>query len=325
MRTDTNLPFDRLPLIVAIVGPTAVGKSDLAMHLAQVLPIEIVSADSRQVYRGLDVGTAKPTRDEQQQVPHHLIDVVDPREDFSVAEFQDRAYMAIDGTLSRGKLPVLVGGTGLYVNAIVDGIRLPRVAPDPVLRRDLEQVAREQGADVLHRQLAAVDACAAERIDPRNVRRVIRALEVILKSGELFSSFREPAPRYHVLQIGLTADRATLYRRIDERVDRQIDEGLVEETRHVLARGCPPSRPALGGLGYREVVAYLEGRLALQDAIERIKFETHRFVRQQYTWFRLSDPAIHWIDVSTSARDEALRLLRAHLSLVAANTISVSI
>lgn len=300
----------RRPPLIAIVGPTAVGKSDLALQLAQRLPAEIVSADSRQVYRGLDVGTAKPTREEQQRVRHHLIDVVDPEDDFSLAEFQDRAYLAIDDILRRGKLPLLVGGTGLYVRAIVEGIQLPRVPPDPVLRQQLERVASERGAAALHRRLQVVDPVAAARIDPRNVRRVIRALEVWEKSGQPFSAYDAARPRYEVLTIGLTCERAMLYRRIDERVDRQIAAGLVEETRRVLDRGCPPNRPALGGLGYREVVAYVFGRLDLATAIERIKFETHRFARQQYTWFRVDDPRIHWIAAGPAAADQAVSLIR---------------
>lgn len=296
--------------LIAIVGPTAVGKSALALAIAEKLPAEIVSADSRQVYRGLDVGTAKPSVDEQRRVPHHVIDVVDPEDDFSVAEFQDRAYLAIDDILHRGRIPLLVGGTGLYIRAVVDGIRLPRVAPDPVLRAELEADAAQHGAAWLHQRLAQVDPVAATRIDPRNVRRVIRALEVIQKSGELFSDGTRPQPRYDVLTIGVTTDRDTLYQRIDERVNLQIAEGLVEETTHVLARGCPPNRPALGGLGYREIVAYLQGRVNLATAVAQIKFATHRFARQQATWFRRDDPRIHWLMTGAEAPQKAVDLVQ---------------
>lgn len=313
-----------MPPIVAIVGPTAVGKSDLALRLADALPVEIVSADSRQVYRGLDVGTAKPTIAEQQRVPHHLIDVVDPEDDFSLAEFQDRANLAIDEVVARGKIALLVGGTGLYVRAVVEGIQLPRVAPDPDLRRDLEAFARVEGAAALHRRLQTLDPLAASRIDPRNPRRVVRAIEVVQKSGRLFSDFHDPRPRYDVLTIGLTSERAALYERIDSRVDRQIEEGLVEETERVLVRGCPPSRPALAGLGYREVVAYLDGRLDRPTAIERIKFETHRFARQQYTWFRLDDPKIRWLRGAPTDRETALKLIDRHVGRSIAADLEVS-
>lgn len=310
--------------IVAIVGPTAVGKSDLALRLADFLPVEIVSADSRQVYRGLDVGTAKPTRDEQRRVPHDLVDVVDPEDDFSLAEFQERAYLAIDTALERGNLPLLVGGTGLYVRAVVEGVRLPGVAPDPDLRRALETYADDNGIHALHRRLAALDPLAASRIDPRNIRRVVRAIEVIEKSDRLFSDFRDPQPRYDVLSLGLTRERDELYRRIDERVDRQIEDGLIEETRRVLERGCPSSRPALGGLGYREIVGYLAGRMDLSTAIERIKFETHRFARQQYSWFRLADSRIRWLDAGPTNLEDSLELIHRHLGRSIEEALEVS-
>lgn len=301
--------------LVAIVGPTAVGKSALALALAEKLPcltgvpVEIVSADSRQVYRGLDVGTAKPTAAEQARVPHHGIDLVEPGDDFSVAEFQDHAYAAIEDVLGSGGVPLLVGGTGLYVKAVVEGMRLPRVPPDGALRAELEERAHREGATTLHRRLEELDPLAAGRIDARNVRRVIRALEVTLKTGEPFSRGSDPRPRYEVLTIGVTTDRSTLYRRIDERVDRQVANGLIEETRQVLERGCSPTRPALRGFGYREIVAYLQGDLTLPSAVERYKFATHRFARQQSAWFRLDNPAIRWVDAEPPARDRALHLI----------------
>ena len=290
------------------------GKSDLALRLTEEVPAEIVSADSRQVYRGLDVGTAKPTVDEQRRVPHHLIDVVDPGDDFSLAEFQERAYLAIDAILERGRLPLLVGGTGLYVRAVVDGVQLPRVAPDPTLRAELEAYASDRGTDALHRRLATLDPLAASRIDARNLRRVVRAIEVVEKSGHRFSEYHEHHPRYDTLTFGVTRDREDLYRRIDQRVDRQIEDGLIEETRRLLDRGCPPSRPALAGLGYREMVAHLTEGLELSVAIERIKFETHRFARQQYNWFRLNDPAIEWLDASSADPDGLLTSIQRRLA-----------
>lgn len=310
--------------VVVIVGPTAVGKSALAIELAERAagelgrPGEIISADSRQVYRGLDIGTAKPTRDEQRRVPHHLLDLIGPEQDFSLAEFQDLAYAAIDDCLERGHLPLLVGGTGLYVRSVVEGLDLPRVAPDPELRARLDVIARERGASALHAQLAERDASAAAQIDPRNVRRVIRALEVILKSDRQFSARACPRPRYDTLMIGLTTDRESLYRWIDQRVDLQMAQGLLDETRTALAQGCPPDRPALNGFGYRELQAHLRGELDLATAVARYKFETHRFARQQYNWFRLNDPRIHWLESGPGAYNKARDLIRDFLAEAAA-------
>lgn len=306
--------------IVSIVGPTAVGKSALALDLAEDRGRaiggrgEIVSADSRQVYRELDIGTAKPTRDEQRRARHHVVDVVDPVEDFSLAEFQDLAYAAIDDILARDRIPYLVGGTGLYVKSVVEGLSLPRVAPDPSLRAELTAIAQREGVESLHRRLAELDPPAASRIDPRNLRRVVRAVEVIVKSGKPFSGGSIPRPRYEVLTIGLTTDRATLYRRIDERVDAQMAAGLLAETARILSRGCPSTRPALTGFGYREMQAHLRGELSLSGAVERYKFETHRFARQQATWFRHDDPRIHWILTGPTAYDEASSLVQRFLS-----------
>ncbi|HEX5418156.1 MAG TPA: tRNA (adenosine(37)-N6)-dimethylallyltransferase MiaA [Chloroflexota bacterium] len=321
------------PKLIAIVGPTAVGKSALAFSLARRgdedlgRAGEIVSADSRQVYRELDIGTAKPTVDEQRQVRHHVIDVVDPEDDFSLAEFQDLAYLASDDIIARGRLPLLVGGTGLYVRSIVEGLNLPRVAPDPELRAELEAIARDLGADALHRRLAERDPLAASRIDRRNIRRVVRALEVVLKTGRPFSDGTVPHPRYDVLTLGVKTDRATLYQTIDERVDAQLAAGLLGETQRVLARGCPPDRPALNGFGYRELQAYLRGETDLATAVERYKFETHRFARQQENWFRLTDARICWIQRGPGAYDEACRLVRRFLSSKSADradgTVSV--
>jgi tRNA dimethylallyltransferase len=302
--------------IVTLVGPTAVGKTAHAIAFAKhwesvaEQPVEIVSADSRQVYRGLDIGTAKPTPTERNGVTHHLIDLVDPEDDFTLADFQDRAHDTIDGVLSRGALPLVVGGTGLYVRAIVDGLQLPRVAPDADLRRDLEAYARQSGSDALHRRLVGVDPAAAARIDPRNVRRVIRAIEVTHLSGRPFSLGSRAQPRYAALQIGLTLEREQLYHRIDERVEAQVAAGLLEETQAALDRGCLPTRPALSGFGYRQMVDVIFGRLSLPDAVQRYKFETHRYVRQQYSWFRLADPAIKWYYATETSTDGLVRLVR---------------
>jgi len=281
--------------LVVIVGPTAVGKTRLALRLAGQLGAEIVSADSRQVYRGMDIGTDKPTAEERQRVPHHLVDIVDPDEEFTLARYQDMAYAAVEDVLARGRLPLLVGGTGLYIKAVAEGWSIPRVRPNEALRTELYREAKVEGGVALHARLRQVDPVAAEKIDPRNVRRVIRALEVYLETGRPISELqrRRPSP-YRVLQIGLTMERAALYRRIDQRVDRMIGRGLVEEVRGLVEQGCGYELPAMSGLGYRQVGCYLRGEINLEEAIRLIKRDTRRFVRQQYNWFRLDDEGIRW-------------------------------
>ncbi len=279
--------------LLVIVGPTAVGKTALALDLAQRLSGEIVSADSRQIYREMDIGTAKPTREEQSLAPHHLIDIVAPDEPYTLAQFQADAYAAIDGILARGKLPLLVGGTGLYIRAVVEGLRIPRVPPNKELRA---QLARQDRLALFER-LRELDPEAAVRIDPRNVRRTIRALEVCLTTGERFSELgRASPPPYRITQIGLTMSRPDLYARIDARVDRMMEQGLVAEVEALVKRGYSWSLPSMSGLGYREIGAYLRGEVLLDEAVVNIKRDTRDFVRRQYAWFRLKDERIQWFD-----------------------------
>ena len=274
----------------------------------------MVSADSRQIYREFDIGTAKPTLAERALVRHHLVDCVDPDSPYSLADYQSDAYRALADITARGLTPLLVGGTGLYVRAVLDGLSIPRVPPDPELRAALEQRAAREGREVLHAELARLDPGAATSIDARNVRRVVRALEVCLLTGRPFSATGSAAPPpYRVLRIGLTASRDILYRRIDSRIDAQLAAGLVDEVRRLLAAGYLTASPAMSSLGYRELAAYLRGELSLDVAAERMKFETHRYVRQQYTWFRLDSPAIHWLDIATDVVPAALALTRAWL------------
>jgi len=285
--------------LLVIVGPTAVGKSALAIRLAQEFEGEIISADSRQIYRYMDIGTAKVTPEERASVPHHLIDVVAPDEELTLAHYQRLAAEGIEEVWARGKLPILVGGTGLYVRALTEGWTVPEVPPDRALRARLEEQARREGPIALHASLAAVDPLAAQRIDPRNVRRVIRALEVYRRTGVPISAQQDKvAPSYRLLKIGLTMEREALYRRIDERVERMIAQGLEAEVRGLVARGYGCELPSMSGLGYREIGQYLRGEVTLEVAIALIKRNTRRFVRQQYNWFRLSDPAIHWFDAA---------------------------
>lgn len=285
--------------LIAVLGPTAVGKTALSLHLAETFDGEVVSADSRQVYRGMDIGTAKATPEERRRVPHHLLDLVDPDRPLTLAEYQRLAYAAIEDILHRGRLPLLVGGSGLYVRAVLEGWTIPGVEPNPALRAALEREAEERGEAALHRWLATLDSQAAARIDPRNVRRVIRALEVCLTAGRPISELQaKRPPPYRILRIGLTMPRRLLYRRIDERVERMIAQGLVEEVRGLVARGYGFDLPAMSGLGYRQIGLCLRGEVTLEEAVALIKRETRRFVRQQYTWFRLDDPAIRWFDAS---------------------------
>jgi len=283
--------------LVAIVGPTAAGKSRLALYLAQTFDGEIVSADSRQVYRHMDTGTAKPGPEELSLVPHHLINIVNPDENFSLAQYQELAYRAISDIQERNKLALLVGGSGLYVCSVVEGWGIPQVPPDPELRQSLEEAAKAD-KDELYQQLIKVDPLAGQRIDPRNVRRVIRALEVHTSSQSPFSQLQhKKAPPFNILIVGLTTDRAELYRRIDVRVDEMMEQGLVNEVKKLVNMGYDFDLPAMSGIGYKQIAMFLRDELTLPAAIQQIKFETHRFVRHQYNWFQLNDDRIHWFDI----------------------------
>jgi len=291
--------------LAAIVGPTGSGKSRLALRLAQDFNGEIVSADSRQVYRYMDIGTAKPGPKELSLVPHHLINIVNPDEVFSLAQYQELVYQAIKDIQQRHKLPLLVGGSGLYVWAVLEGWRIPPVPPDLEFRHSLEVKTANTGTEELYQELMRVDPAAAQKIDPRNMRRVIRALEVYEKTRTPFSQLQDKEiPSFNTLIIGLTADRAELYRRIDLRVDKMIEQGLVTEVEKLVNMGYDFNLPAMSSIGYRQIGQFLKGELTLAVAIQQIKFETHRFVRHQYTWFRLEDDRIHWFDISGQADSE---------------------
>lgn len=275
------------PPLVAIVGPTAVGKTTLAIELARRLGGAIVNADSRQVYRQMNIGTAKPTPEEQAAARHYLIDIIDPDEPFSLAVYQERALDAIATISAQGQLPLLVGGTGQYVTAVVEGWGVPRVAPQPELRARLEAEAAAQGTATLYERLRAVDPAAATKIEPNNLRRIIRALEVYEVTGEPISAQqRKQPPPYHITALALTMERSALYARIDARVDAMIAAGLVDEVRGLIERGYGWELPALSSLGYREFQPYLAGQASLEECITRLKFNTHAFVRKQEMWFR---------------------------------------
>lgn len=286
---------DKTTLIV-VVGATATGKTSIAIRLALRFRGEVISADSRYLYRGLEIGTATPSQSEMAGVPHHLINILDPDEDYTLAHYQRDAMTAIADVAHRGYLPILAGGTPLYLNALLEGWRIPEVPPDHVFRSEMEARAATEGAEALHEQLAEVDPVAAARIPPGNVRRVIRALEIHRQTGRRMSEIegKEPPP-WRTLLIGLTLPRDELYRRIDERIDQQIADGLVEEVRELLRRGVSSEAPAMSAIGYPQIVAYLDGRMTLDEAVARIKFDTHRYVRHQSTWLKRMT-SVHWFD-----------------------------
>lgn len=294
------------PPLIALVGPTASGKTDLALRLAQTLPgklnisgVEIVSADSRQIYRLMDIATAKPTAEERAIAPHHLLDVVWPDESYTLAEYQRDAQAAITAIHSRGALPLLVGGTGLYMRAVVDGLAIPSVEPQLALRAALEAEAAARGPAALVERLRAIDPDSARTIDPSNVRRLIRAIEVSEVTGAPFSAQRgaRPTPYRTALTLGVNMERAPLYARADRRIARMLEQGLVEETRALLQRGYDWKLPSMSSLGYREIGAYLRGEITLGGAIKQFEFATHAYIRRQLTWFR-ADERIHWLDAS---------------------------
>ena len=300
--------------LVAVVGPTGTGKSRLALRLAQLFGGEIVSADSRQVYRHMDIGTAKPSPQELSLVPHHLINIANPGEAFSLAQYQQLAYQAIEGIQKRHKLPLLVGGSGLYVWSVMEGWEIPPVPPDSEFRHGLEERAARGEGDELYQELLEVDPVVGQRIDRRNIRRVIRALEVHghIKTPSPQLS-QKKAPPFEALIIGLTTERNELYRIIDQRVDNMIERGLVEEVKKLVSMGYNFEPAAMSGIGYRQIGMFLKGKSTLDSAIQQIKFETHRFVRHQYAWFKLTDDRIKWFDIQYDTNSEITALVSEFL------------
>ncbi|MGC8667959.1 MAG: tRNA (adenosine(37)-N6)-dimethylallyltransferase MiaA [Chthonomonadales bacterium] len=310
------MPADEEFPIIAIVGPTATGKTAAALRVALALEGEVISADSVAVYRGLDIGTAKPAPSERAIVPFHLLDVADPGEGFTAGCFKKLAEQALAGIRLRKHRPILCGGTGLYVRVFLDDYGLTGTPADLDLRRRLEQEARIHGTEKLHDRLRALDPIAAERIHPRDLVRIVRALEVTLRTGVPVSEqhrrdarARKPKKR---IMFGLTMDRKALYRRIEERVDAMMEAGFVEEVRGLLERGVPPQSQAMRSLGYKEMVRYLQGEIGLDEAVSQIKHSTKQFARRQITWFQ-AEPGVDWLDVSgmdpAATAEEILRRL----------------
>ncbi|GAB4399015.1 MAG: tRNA (adenosine(37)-N6)-dimethylallyltransferase MiaA [Anaerolineales bacterium] len=280
---------------ILIVGPTAVGKTELALRLAEKMNGEIVSVDSRLFYRGMDIGTAKPSKEEMARVPHHLIDIVNPDETLSLAIFQEKAHEVITQIHSRGNLPFLVGGTGQYIRAVTQGWSPPEVMPNDKLRSVLESLAETKGKEWLYAKLKILDSQAAQSIDLRNVRRTIRALEVIFTTGKRFSEQRrqDDSP-YHLITIGLTRPREELYQRVDERIEKMFADGLLDEVKGLLDRGYSPALPSMSAIGYRECVSVVKGQMTLEQAKVEMRRLTRVFVRRQANWFKESDPNINW-------------------------------
>ena len=304
-----SLINDKNALLV-IIGPTAVGKTDIAIDIADQVGGEIISADSRLFYRGMDIGTAKPSLSMQKNVPHHLIDIADPDQVISLAEYQQLAYETIDRIISDHKIPILVGGTGQYVRAIVEGWRIPELPPDPNIRQALQKWADEIGGMELYKRLLLLDPDAEKFIDPTNVRRTIRALEVILCTGRKFSELREKSgSRYTSILVGLQRSRKELYQRIDARIAEMILNGFVDEVKALISQGYSLELPSMTAIGYKEIGEYLMGRKTLTEAIMEMKKRTRIFVRRQANWFKESDQNIHWFPMEPNPKDQIINLM----------------
>jgi tRNA dimethylallyltransferase len=296
MTSHIKLPVD----VLAIVGPTAVGKTEVSICLAEMVGGEVISADSMAVYRGMDVGTAKPSAQEKARAVFHLIDVADPRLPFSVGEFQRLAHVAIDSTVNANPPAIVVGGSGLYVRAAIDGLDESLPVGDDAFRAEMAALAESQGCEAVHSILADADPASAARIHPRNLKRVVRALEIWRSTGKPASEhFAGHSGRLENAKnariFGLRMQRDALYARIDERVDLMMERGLVEETRSLLDSEVDSEGTAMQGLGYKQVAAYLRGELTLDEAVYFIKRDTRRFARRQFTWFN-ADDRVEWID-----------------------------
>lgn len=286
------------PLIV-LTGPTAVGKTSLSIYLAKAVNGEIISADSMQVYKGMDIGSAKIRKEEMQGVTHYLVDILEPEEEFHIVKFQELAKAALEEIYAKGKIPILVGGTGFYIQAVTRDFDFTQAEQETSYREELEQFAKEKGAEYLHEKLREVDSKSAENIHANNVKRVIRALEFYHQNGTPISEHNEEQKQqmspYNLAYFVLTAPREILYERIDRRVDQMMEEGLLEEVKSLRERGCHRGMVSMQGLGYKEILAYLEGEYPLEEAVRILKRDTRHFAKRQLTWFRREQDVI-WVD-----------------------------
>lgn len=303
--------------VLFIIGPTAVGKTRLAIALAQRLNGEIINADSRQVYRYMDIGAAKPTPAERRQAAHHLLDLLNPDESFSLGRFLTLARQAIRDLAGRGALPIVAGGSGQYAWALQEGWQTPTIPPDANFRRECQETIDQAGGVALYHRLQEIDPARAAQLDPRNLRRIIRALEIYHATGHPPSTYRQPGePLPHSLLIGLTMERNALYQRIDARFDQMLADGFIAEARNLAAMGYRLGNGPLACPGYRELGQYLDGAISLDEAVQRAKFQTHRLARRQYSWFKPDDSRIHWLD----AADPELAEKAAELATVLTGT-----
>lgn len=288
---------EQIPLLV-ILGPTASGKTGLAIQIAKAIGGEIIGADSRQIYKYMDIGTAKPTPAEQAQAPHHLIDIILPDEPFPVARYQAMVYDLIPQIYARGRIPMLVGGTGQYITAVTEGWSFPRVPPDAALRAQLEADAESIGAQALYDRLAQLDPDIAKSVHPNNVRRVVRYLEVCLITGQKVSDLqRKRRPSYRILELGLTGDRRILYEWADTRVDKMMTMGFLDEVKRLLDMGYSRKLPSMSGLGYSHLIRHVLDGEPLDEMVQQTKYDTHEFIRRQQTWFKGHDNGILWHNV----------------------------
>lgn len=295
--------------IIVVAGPTAVGKTEYAIKIAKAVDGEVVSCDSMQLYKYMDIGSAKPTPDELAQVQHYLVDEIDPRENFSVVEYQKRAKEAISEIHAKGKIPVISGGTGLYLNSLLYEMDFGAPPADETYRKELEEFAAEFGPEALHSRLAEKDPAAAERIHPNNIKKVIRAIEAVEKGGEgikPFDAVQKENTDYRPFLIGLTRDREELYNRINLRVDILMEQGLLQEVEGLFNMGLTEENISMKGIGYKELIQHLKGEYSLEEAIDKVKQNTRRYAKRQLTWFRRYDQ-MQWFDLSTyNSGDDAL-------------------
>jgi len=304
-------------VLIVIVGPTAVGKTDIAIALAKILGGEIISADSMQIYKYMDIGTAKPSIQEREGIPHYMVDIVTPDQEFSVAQFQQQAKEVIQEVSQRGKLPIVAGGTGLYVNSLIYPMDFTEAGEDQDFRENMRALALEKGNEYLYRKLCEIDPATAQRLHHNDIRRIIRALEVYHLTGKPMSYYNQNLENddepYNSIIIGLTMDRSNLYNRINRRVDIMLKKGLVEEVKRLLEMGYDKNLTSMQGLGYKEIVAYLEGKRTLIESTEILKRDTRRFAKRQFTWFKRIEN-IHWVDRDNfNSKEELVSYLKQYI------------
>lgn len=302
--------------IIVLVGPTAVGKTYTSVELAKKLNSEIISADSMQIYKCMDIGTAKVTEDEKQGINHHMIDIIYPNENYSVSEFKNDAEILIDKLLMENKIPIIVGGSGLYVNSLIYDLDFGKVKSNLKIRDYYKSMYNEYGEDYLYKKLIEVDKESADKIHKNNVKRVIRALEVHDITGKKFSEMntdiRKSSNKYEPILIGLGMDRKILYERINERVDKMVKEGLIEEVKGLLNKGYDKNLISMQGIGYKEIIDYLDGNIELKESISILKRNTRRFAKRQFTWF-LKDKNVKWFNISANEIDKSVKDIYAYI------------